>query len=199
MTSGNVAKSYQCGGVGCILAEIGGNGGDQIRLVDGVEDFKYAGYFENAMLRRRLRRHSQRDFIEAELGAGELTIISSRIGPRLAIERPRIWLAAERFRRPTLPVEGARQCNRIAYALGNPGKMRQRRTRLMKKSQRDPSSREMPVGASILIFRNRSRIYHLIGEAGIAEVEQFTSDKPTLHPPLIHVAKSRGLARYGQQ
>src|SRR5215470_13528950 len=145
MTRRNIGKSYQCGGVACILAEIGRNRGDQIPLVDRVKHFKYAGYFENAMLRRRLRRHSQRDFIEAELGAGELTIISSRIGPRLAVERPRIWFAAERFRRPTLPVEGARQCNRIAHALGNPGKMRQCRARLMKKSQRDPSRREMSV------------------------------------------------------
>ena len=115
-------------------------------------------------------RRSQRDFVETEPGAGKLPIISGRIGG-LTVEGSRVLFAAQRFSRTALPVEGARQGDRIADALGDPGKMRQRRARLMKESQGDPSSREMLLGPMILFFRTRCRICDFISEPGIAKVE----------------------------
>src|ERR1700751_2970037 len=77
--------------------------------------------------------------------------------------------------------------------------MRGRRGRLTHKPQSDPSSREMALGAIILVFRQSGRIDHFIGEPGVAEVEQFAGDQPALYPPLIRVAKSRGIMRRRQQ
>ena len=93
------------------------------------------------MLGGRLRQRAQRDFIKAELGARELTIIGGRIVGRLAIERPRVLLATQRFGGAALPIERARQRNRVGHALGDPGEMRQRGGRLMEKPQARSSRR----------------------------------------------------------
>src|ERR1700758_2571042 len=108
MARGNAGQAYKRGGVGGVLAEVGGHSGEEIPLVDCIEDLEHAGYFEGAMLRCRLRRRPQRDFVEAEIRAGQLAIIRSGIVSRLAVERARILFTPQRFRRATLPVEGAR-------------------------------------------------------------------------------------------
>src|SRR5215469_18460543 len=98
MTRSNTGQPRKCGSVSCILSQVGGHSGDQIPLVDGVEDLEHPGYFKSAKLGRWIGRHPQRHFVEAELGAGELAIISSRVISRLAVERPRILFTPQRFR-----------------------------------------------------------------------------------------------------
>ncbi len=150
------------------------------------------------MLGGSARQRAQRDFVEAEPGARELAVIGGRIARRLFVERARILLASQRFGGAALPIERARQRDRIGDAVGNPGEMRERDGRLAQKAQRDPAGGEMLLGAVILVVRRRRAVGDLIGQSRIAEIEQFARHQPPFDPPLVDIeqacAGSRGAA-----
>ena len=82
---GDVGKRRQRGGIVCLVAEVGRHAGDEIALVDGVENLERAGEFERPVFGGRLRQRAQRHFVEAEPRPRELAVIGGRIARRLLV------------------------------------------------------------------------------------------------------------------
>ena len=94
-----------------------------------------------------------------------------------------------------MPIIGARQGDRIGDALGDAGKMGERRRRLVPEPQRDPAGGELLLGAIVFVGRCGAAGGDLVGRLGIAEVEQFAGDEPPLDPPLVDIAEPVRLVR----
>ena len=78
VAGGDLGERGQRAGVDRLVGEIGDHRGDEIALVDGVEDLEGARDFEPALLRRRLRHRTQRDLAEPKSRPGELAVIGGR-------------------------------------------------------------------------------------------------------------------------
>ena len=187
VANGDVGKRRQRTGIGRLAAEIGRHGGDEIALVDGVENLERTGDFQRAVLGRRARQRARRDFVEAQPGARQLAVIGGRIMRRRFVEGARILLSPQRFGGAALPVKRARQRDRIGDAVGNPGEMRKRDGRLAQKTQRDPAGGKLLLGAVVFVIGRRRAVGDLIGQSGVAEIEKFSRHQPPFHPPLVDI------------
>ena len=75
--------------------------------------------------------------------------------------------------------------------------MRKRDGRLAQKTQRNPAGGKMLLGAVIFVLRRRRAVGDLIGQSGVAEIEQFSRHQPPFHPPLVDVDQFGRIARRG--
>ena len=131
--------------------------GDQVALIDGVENFEGARDFEPVVIGGRLRRIAQSDGVHPKPRAGELAVIAGRIACRRFVIGARFLPAAERFLGAALPIIRARPS---VIGLAVPSAMRakwpERDRRLMQEAQRNPSGGKLLLGAMILVDRRRA-------------------------------------------
>ena len=79
------------------------------------------------------------------------------------------------------------------------GEVRRRRGRVIEIAQRDPARHEMALDAGVLLGRLGRIRHHLIGGAGVAEIEQLARHHPPFDPPFLPIVDLGEIVRGGQQ
>src|SRR5262245_43998140 len=83
MVSGNLGERSKCCRIVCPLAKLGQGAGDQIALLNGIEELDCASDFEArerlAPFWRRLRGRPQNNLVMTEPRSGNLAIIGGRV------------------------------------------------------------------------------------------------------------------------
>src|SRR4051794_7352376 len=191
---GNVAERSEPAGIARPLAEIGHHRYHEIALADRVEQLSATRGLDLSAA-GPLRQWTQRHVLVAEPGAGDLAVIGGGILSRGLVMPPRFRRLAERLQRAALPIPGARQRDRIAYALDHAGEMGLCRARIIEETQRHPACGELLLDAVIFLARGQGIARHPIGGFVVADVEELARDQSPLDPPLIGVERLWRFAR----